>query len=473
VNLINNMFREHIVDESDFTQEEEEKFSDLENKFIEKYFNVLPTTTPSERRDMVIRFIISEDIHMDEEEVLRAADYLSSYGILKPLFEDDEIEEILILDTNKPVYVVHRKKGKCSTNIQYKYKEQIFKLIEKIKVFSGELTEKPIIDTTLPEGVRVNITLPPVSFRRPVITIRKFLENQPTLVDLINNGTITAEAAAFLWTCIDGFNIAPQNLIICGGIGSGKTTLLNALLMFSRETERIISIEDTFELNLDYIIDWVRMKSTDEIPMKDLVKNSLRQRGDRIIVGEVRGEETFVLAAAMNVGHNCMGTIHGNTARDTILRMRSPPMNVPINMISVIHLIVTLKRFMEKSKSVRQVIEIKEVGNIVGDVVQLGEVYVYNSEQKKLVFENFPATIINSMAYKSGVSQKKILKEIKTRESVLDFMTQNKINEQSDFIQFIRRYYDDKEYVLETIKAKQKGKKENETWLKIHSSRHF
>ena len=243
--------------------------------------------------------------------------------------------------------------------------------------------------------------------------------------------------------------------------------------MFTRETERIISIEDTFELNLEYILDWVRMKSNDEIPMKDLVKNSLRQRGDRIIVGEVRGEEAFALAAAMNVGHNCMGTIHGNTARDTILRMRSPPMNVPINMVGVIHLIISLKRFTEKSKPVRRVVEIKEVGNIVGDVVQLGEVYVYNSEQKKLEFDNYPANTLTSMSYKSGVSQKKILAEIRTRESVLEFMAVNKINEQAGFIEFIRKYYEDKNFILDKIKSRQKTKKTKENHLKIHSTHHL
>jgi len=462
------MFNEYNVKEIVFTEEEKLKFSTLEDRFIKKFSNILPTLTPDERRDMVIRFILSEDINMSNDEVSRAADYISNYGILQPLFEDDDIEEILISDTQKPVFVIHRKLGKCKTNIEFRYKESIFKLIEKIKIFSGEMTDKPIINATLPEGIRVNITLPPISFRRPAITIRKFLEKQPTIIDLIKNGTITSEASAFLWLCVDGFGVASRNIIISGGIGSGKTTLLNALLMFSREPERIVSIEDTFELNLEYMDDWIRMKTTEDIEMEDLIKNSLRQRADRIVVGEVRGREAYSLAAAMNLGHNCMGTIHGNTAKETILRMRSPPMNVPVDMINVVHLIVVLKRFMEGSKTIRRVIEIREVGHIIGDVVQLGNIYEYDNEEKILKFRNFPATIISSIAMISGVSEKNILNEIRIRENILDFMVKNNINEQSEFVQFIRKYYEDKNYVLKRIKLKEK-EMEDFPHPKIHS----
>ncbi len=199
----------------------------------------------------------------------------------------------------------------------------------------------------LEDGSRLNATIPPASPYGPTLTIRKFLKNPLTIISLIKNRTINPRVAAFLWMCVDGLDYKPANLIVSGGTGSGKTTFLNALAVFIREGTRLVTIEDTTELQLmhEHI---VRLETippgrdgTMEISMDTLLKNSLRMRPDRIIVGEVRGSEAVTMFTAMNTGHDgCMGTLHANTAKETATRLMSPPMNVAPIMLTALDLLV-------------------------------------------------------------------------------------------------------------------------------------
>ncbi|MCK4491646.1 MAG: CpaF family protein, partial [Candidatus Altiarchaeales archaeon] len=385
--------------------------------------------------------------------------YILGYGILNPLLDDDDVEEILIDGYDKPVFILHRKIGKCRTNIGFS-KEELEGFIRKVKLFSGETKDKVIIDAMLPPATRVNIAFPPASFGKPNISIKKFLQSQPSIAALIKNGTIPLNAATFLWMCVDDWGVESSNILITGGTSSGKTTLLNALLAFCRESERIVSLEDTLELDLSYLDDWVRMKTTEEIDLDCLIKNSLRQNPDRIIVGEVRGKEAYSLVAAMNVGRKGIGTVHGNTARETLLRMKSPPMNVPVDMLDVIDLIVVMRRYREGNKTIRKVIGIHEVGNVVGDILQLGEVYKYDAETKKTQFSHFPVTIMEKIADDTGLTEKEILKEFSDRMDVLKYLVATDVTSQPDFVDVIRSYYDDKHRVLKKIHKQQRSREQ-------------
>ena len=234
------------------------------------------------------------------------------YGPLDPLLADDKLEDILVIGTGKPVYVYHRRYGMCSTNVIFEDEESIKYLIEKMARVVGRRIDQqvPLLDARLPDGSRVNATIPPVSLGGPTISIRKFRSDPLTVVDLLNFGTLNLEVASFLWAVTDGFGVKPANILISGGTGSGKTTTLNTLVNFVPERERIISIEDTAELQLPHR-HWVRLETRPpniegrgEITMDDLVKNALRMRPDRLIVGEVRGPEALTMFTAMNTGHN-------------------------------------------------------------------------------------------------------------------------------------------------------------------------
>ncbi|AEC52184.1 secretory protein kinase [Pyrococcus sp. NA2] len=239
------------------------------------------------------------------------------YGKLDPLVRDDNLEEIMVIGINRPVYVWHRRFGMCKTNIVFDNEREILTIIERIAREVGRRIDQqnPLLDARLPDGSRVNATLPPISLDGPTLTIRKFKKDPLTIIDLIKFRTLNSEVAAFLWLLVDGLGVKPANILVAGGTGSGKTTTLNSLAMFIPPSERVISIEDTAELQLP-IEHWVRLETRPpnvegkgEITMDDLVKNTLRMRPDRIIVGEVRGPEARTMFTAMNTGHD--GALYG------------------------------------------------------------------------------------------------------------------------------------------------------------------
>lgn len=268
----------------------------------------------------------NNDFHSLEKLANKFYQEILGYGEIDPLIKDDQLEEIMIIGVDKPVFVYHREYGMMESNLIFKNGEEIISIIDSIaRQISRRIDkESPILDARLPDGSRVNATLPPVSADGPSLTIRKFKKDPLTIVDLIDLKTLNSDIAAFFWLCFDGMGVKSANAIISGGTSSGKTTTLNALSSFINPKERIITIEDTLELQIHHK-HLVRMETRPiniegkgELNMDDLVKNSLRQRPDRIIVGEVRGEEAITLFTALNTGHSGFGTLHANNSRETI-----------------------------------------------------------------------------------------------------------------------------------------------------------
>jgi flagellar protein FlaI len=433
----------------------------LEKTFLKKFSRELPHLTREERKNLALKFLLKEvkedekeekkRRYLEEEEKIKGAvNFISSYGSIDPLIANKEIEEVMINGFKKPVLVYHRTRGKCRTNIKFRDREELSRLIKKIRVFSGVSRGEEIIDTILPEGSRVNLTLPPVSFNE-VITIRNYIQKHFSIIELIKNRTLNIKIAAFLWMCVDGFGLAPRNILITGGTSSGKTTFLNALLPFSRNHERIVSIEETPELNLSYCEDWVRTKTTENIGMEKLVENSIRLRPDRIIVGEVRGREAYNLLAVMNLGHCGMGTLHANSARDAVRRLNAPPMNVPVKMLTVLDLIIVITRFYEKGVMRRVITHVGEVAGQINEEVQLGKIFEYNAKTKEIELSKHPATTIDKIAEISGLSSKDVLDEINKRASLLNYLVKKNISKQADVVEIIRRYYENPDKVLKPI----------------------
>ncbi|MFA4907944.1 MAG: ATPase, T2SS/T4P/T4SS family, partial [archaeon] len=220
------------------------------------------------------------------------------FGPLSEMMRDPTLEEIMINSEDK-VFVFHKDFGMCKANTAFSNREEFLDLISRIANTVGRKFDSynTFLDARLPDGSRANATYPTITPVSPTLTIRKFSQIPLSIIDLISNRTMNSELAAFLWAMVEGMRIEPMNLIVAGGTGCGKTTTLNALSTFIRANERIITIEDTLELDLGSRENWVQMesrpKTRDEIDvtMDDLLKNSLRMRPDRIIVGEVRGPE--------------------------------------------------------------------------------------------------------------------------------------------------------------------------------------
>ncbi len=396
----------------------------------------------------------TSSIKVSETKMHAYADIISremgGYGLLDYLMDDDQLEEIMVVPPKRKVYVFHRTHGMLLTNIDIDSDEYTINIIERIArdVSRRVDTNNPLLDARLPSGDRVNATLQPASVDGPSLTIRKFRENPYTIADMIKFKTLNPEVAAFLWLAVEGIQSFPSNVLISGGTSSGKTTLLNCISMFIRPTERVLTIEDTAELKLP-LKHWIRLETrppgiegTGEISMDVLLKNALRMRPDRIIVGEVRHSEAFTLFTAMNTGHQgSMGTIHANTSEETLVRLMSPPMNIPEQMATALNLIVVLNRInVPKVGLVRRVTEIAEVTGTKKP--ELHMIYEWNSESDDIVPVDRVSSVKKKIQKYSGLSSSSIDKELSIREELLSAAAKKDITALDSFATFIQKYYE-------------------------------
>mgnify|MGYP002648126222 FL=1 len=385
---------------------------------------------------------------------------LVGYGEIDPLIRDDNLEEIMVIGIDKPVFVYHREYGMMKTNILFKDDGEVMNLIDSIarQINRRIDQESPILDGRLPDGSRVNATIPPISADGPSMTIRKFKRDPLTIIDLINSKTISVELAAFFWLCFDGLGVKSANAIISGGTSSGKTTTLNALSSFINPKERIITIEDTLELQIphEHVIRMEtrppNVENRGELTMNDLVKNSLRQRPDRIIVGEVRGSEAITLFTALNTGHSGFGTLHSNDARETITRLTNAPMSVPNIMISAIDFIIMQNRiYRSDGVSFRRISEVAEVSGIEEGVIQLNKIFEWDPQSDTIKNVGITSKTLTEIANVSGNSLNSLYDEIKNREIVLQHMVDQNIRSIRDVSTVLEMYYLDSQKVLNRI----------------------
>lgn len=372
---------------------------------------------------------------------------ITHYGIIDPLLNDDNLEEIMIIGNDKPVYVYHRKHGMMITDITLK-EPQIRQIIEKIANNTQRKIDKqtPLLDTRLPDGSRINATIPPISADGPTLTIRKFKKEPYSIIDLIKNNTINTHLAAYMWLIIEGLGVNPSNIIIAGGTSSGKTTTLNTLTSFIPPYERIITIEDTLEMQIPHphiIRTETRppnIENKGEITMDLLLKNSLRQRPDRIIVGEVRSSEAITLFSALNTGHSGMGTLHANSTQETITRLTNPPMNVPTIMINSINYIIMQNRLYSPTHGIiRRITEVAEVAGMENDKIQLNKIYTYNPTEDDIKYVAINSTTLNKISQLTNLSQHEILNEHKKRQEYLEnYKGSTQINKVQEYI---NQYY--------------------------------
>ena len=385
---------------------------------------------------------------------------INGYGEIDPLIQDDELEEIMIIGTGKPIFVYHRKYGMMKTNIQFKDEQEIRDLIDIIarQINRRIDQESPILDGRLMDGSRINATIPPVSADGPSLTIRKFKRDPLTIIDLINSKTMSIELAASFWLCIDGLGVKSANAIISGGTSSGKTTTLNALSAFINPKERIITIEDTLELQIphEHVIRMetrpANIENRGELTMNDLVKNSLRQRPDRIIGGEVRADEAITLFTALNTGHSGFGTLHSNDARETITRLTNPPMSVPEIMIQAIDFIIMQNRIYTPSGvSFRRISEVAEVVGMEEGTVQLNKIFQWNPERDLIENVGITSHTLAQIANLSGYGINDLYNEIDNRKLVLRHMINHNIRSVNEVNGVLEQYYKNPQKVLNRI----------------------
>ncbi|MCK5180325.1 MAG: CpaF family protein, partial [Candidatus Omnitrophica bacterium] len=363
-----------------------------------------------------------------------------SYGIITEVLCDGHVEDIII-NNLKPIYIHHSEKGFIATEKNFSNQKEVVLFIKKLLLFSGKTAERKIINVELPnlEG-RVNIAHSPFG---PQITITKAKVTPLSIIDLIRMGGLTYEVAAQLWIYLEGMSIRPANIMIAGGPGVGKTTLLNSLFCFIPKADRMVVIEDTLELNTFLEDSCSRLESDDDLSLADLVKNSLRMRPERIIVGEVRGAEARDMITACNVGKYCIGTIHALTSREAIIRLQNEPMNIPEMLVNLIDVFIVLKRYHVKERMFRVIDEISETSGMEQVKILLSQVYKYdfNSQQMK---QMTPSTVFRDrLAKQSGLTPKEIIREHMLRAYLLEQLDKRNMNTMKEVATFCRAYNKD------------------------------
>jgi pilus assembly protein CpaF len=378
-------------------------FSELKNRI---HFSVIGNLGPQlfnvnmdpvalrERVTNDIRNHLSHEagVSRDDRERLTSeiADDILGHGPLERLLADESVTEIMV---NGPFDVWIERHGRLyETTVRFNDESHLRRIINKIVAQVGRRIDEssPLVDARLPDGSRVNAVIPPLSLSGPLVTIRKFSKKRLDLNDMVRLGTLSTETVEFLQRCV----LAELNVLISGGTGSGKTTLLNALSTAIPDADRIVTIEDAAELRLNqrHVLRLeARPKNIEgegEIPIRELVRNSLRMRPDRIIVGETRGAEALDMLQAMNTGHDgSLSTIHANTPRDALARVETMVLmagyDLPVRAIrqqvaSALDMLIQLERLQDGS---RRVTSITEVGRMESDVITLSELFRFQVEE--------------------------------------------------------------------------------------------
>ena len=393
---------------------------------------------------------------------------LVGFGHIDALMRDPNIEDISCDGVKKPVYVWHRKYESIETNLTFNTDEELDNLVVKLVHMAGKHVSSafPIVDASLPGKHRLA-----VCYRREVtpfgtaFTIRKFREDPYSIIDLINLGTFSEEMAAYFWLCLEN----RASIMVLGGTAAGKTTALNALACLIKPGSKIITIEETAELNLPHE-NWVSLiarqsyglgaSGVGEVTLFDLVKTSMRHRPDILIVGEVRGQEAYVLFQALATGHGGMCTMHAEDLDSAVKRLTQKPMDIAPAYIPLMNIVLTVRRVhLEKKKGERRahrrVIYVDEIA----DYEDYRNVFKWRPAKDDFVSTLNNSVMLASISEHVGLTRKELIKEIERRKKVLHWMRVRGIRSYKDVANIIAEYYSrPKEFYKRIVEIEKLGK---------------
>lgn len=434
------------MDEDQFYEFESDVFDALSEKLSklpdEKTRNQYVGNTAKETRPSATK-----------EDIERVVKDSSRFPPLDQYLNDQEVEDIMVNNTSN-IFVYHATVGQTKVPEKIPDREALDLLVKKLKMYATTaVANKTIFDVHLPNNSRVNIVDSPLGAD---ITVRNFKGTALSILDLVNSGELSYAMAARLWIYTDGLKVRPANLLIGGMPASGKSTLLNAMFSFFRPEQRIVVIEETYELNTSTQENCVRLETSPTLEMEELVKNSLRMRPDMIVIGEVRGAEAKDMMTAMNIGKISIGTIHASTARDVVTRLQHTPMDVETDIIPLIDAIVIVSQVHERDRSVRKITQVSEISGIETQVL-LSDLYTYDYKTHK-GSEILPSvTYRDTLSKLSGYPPSEILIEEQRRAKVLEKLNQLGQRDMRSINEFCREYYNDQAKAMEKIGLKNLG----------------
>jgi len=427
--------------------------SDLESDEADAYLE--------ERIDMIVD---KYDLSLSEQqrEIVRyytKRDF-AGLGKLQPLMNDTEVEDISCDGTNIPVYAYHRNPrfGSLKTSIEWE-NEELDKFVMKMAQRCGKSisVSSPLLDGALPDGSRIQATLSTdIARKGSNFTIRRFTSDPLTPIHMMDFETENAQMYSYLWTLVEH----GKSTLVCGTTGAGKTSQLNSLSLFIRPDKKVVSIEDTPELRLPHD-HWVpevarsgfgsSAEDGGEVSMDHLLKESLRQRPEYIIVGEVRGEEAYILFQQMATGHTGLSTIHADSIEMLMDRLTTQPIDLSPSLIETLDCIMLIKRLRRGGKYVRRITGLYEVlGYDKRKGVDANKVFGWDPKNDEYIIEN-KSMLLKQIAEQNGIENEDIKKDLRNKQHVLNYMQNEQIKHYRDVGDVISRYYSDPESIMKTI----------------------
>ena len=453
--------------EPKLSQREQELLDAIKTKFIETLdINLKEVSRKNAEfflRDKVMAYLQEYQIDISPKKREKIMYYIVrnfvGYGEIDPFMRDPNLEDISCDGPNTPIYVYHKVYNSIPTSVEFAGDEEVDSFAIKIAQICGRHVSiaNPLLDATMPDGSRIQLTLGrEITTRGSTFTIRRFKDNPITPANLIDYHTFSTAMLAYLWLAVD----SSKSLVFAGGTASGKTTAMNAVSLFIQPEMKIVSIEDTRELNLSHP-NWIpgvtrqSFGSGDKgsIEMYELLRASLRQRPEYIIVGEVRGAEALTLFQAMSTGHTTFSTMHADSVASAIHRLENPPINVPRIMIQALDLIAIQVQVKVGDKRVRRC---KTLTEVVGVDPRTGELLtndVFSWDAARDMFQySGRSYVIESVMENRGWTEERVRDELKRRQEILEWTREKKVSHFRDFAKVVVAYNREPETVMKMVR---------------------
>ncbi|MCK4364751.1 MAG: Flp pilus assembly complex ATPase component TadA [Thermoplasmatales archaeon] len=442
------------------------RLDELDDKKIEHYLI-----------DQVEQVIKSYELDIDDLSKRKILYYIKreslGFGKIDPLMKDPHIEDVSCDGVGTPIFLYHRKYGSVRSNVEFKDEDELSYFVIRLAQKCGKHISiaEPMLDATMPDGSRIQMTLSnEVTTRGSTFTIRKFRADPFTPPDLVALNTLSSEILAYFWMAVEN----RVNALIAGGTASGKTTILNALSLFIPREAKIVSIEETRELNLPHP-NWipgvsrsgfgevVANRMVGEIDMYDLMKAALRQRPEYIIVGEIRGKEAYVLFQAMATGHATYSTVHADSAKSLIHRLEGKPIEIPrimLQSLDIVSIHITTRVKGKRVRRCKQIIEIIDIDPTTKEILT-NEVFRWDPIEDRFIYTG-KSYILEGIRARWSMSKEDITREIRDRAEILEWMNENEVRTYKEVAKAISRYTENPEDFLKKMRNPDLQKKKDD-----------